>query len=102
VLEKRVYGYCVGYLEDYVPSKDSQAYFQLHQKLNAAGLFETKWSFYAKEMAKVLFLWATAVLLVLNASHWSTFILGAFVQAVTWHQAAFIAHDGIFNGLIYP
>lgn len=93
-------------------SRASAAWRKLNVQLHEMGLFQvflrliyqTCYSFYYKEFAKIILLYLLAWSSVLYtptslgpAAAFALHMLSALLLASTWHQGAFVAHDGILS-----
>ncbi|KAJ8331335.1 hypothetical protein QVD99_001619 [Batrachochytrium dendrobatidis] len=102
VFSERLPNFCIGEiaLEDRITSPVSLAYRELEFKLHEAGIFNTDYSFYGREIIKFLALWLGMLYFALYAKEsiiW--YFVSAMCAAILWHQAAFVAHDAGHSGI---
>lgn len=80
-------------VEDNAISRDFR---DLYEKLKSLGLFKSNPWFWTREIVKFTLLWTGMVYFCVygNGSNWS-YLLSALLASQLWHQAAFVAHDGM-------
>ncbi|KAJ3059067.1 hypothetical protein HDU99_006515, partial [Rhizoclosmatium hyalinum] len=104
VIDKKIPHFCVGELapnERTVDSKISLAYRQLDERIRKAGLYQTNYNFYIREIIKFAFFWVGAIYLILRFPNFYGVLGSAFLCATLWWQAAFVAHDAGHSGITH-
>ncbi|KAJ3030446.1 UNVERIFIED_CONTAM: hypothetical protein HDU68_009002 [Siphonaria sp. JEL0065] len=104
VLDKKLPHFCVGELAqtERTPStKISMAYRQLDDRIRKAGLYQTNYNFYIRELLKFGALWISAIYLILKFPNIYGVLASALVCATLWWQAAFVAHDAGHSGITH-
>jgi delta8-fatty-acid desaturase len=82
-------------------TKTLQAFRQLRQQFLKDGLFETDYSFYAREAVKLGSLLCAAVFFTVFCSSFTAHMVGALLLGCFWQQLAFIGHDTGHNAITH-
>eukprot|EP00842_Homolaphlyctis_polyrhiza_P004968 jgi/Hompol1/5472/HPOL_001962-RA len=102
VFTERLPRFYIGDLEkeDCITSPVSLAYRNLETKLHEAGLFETDYSFFGRELLKFSILWIGMIYFAVHSSTSNIyFAISILCAATLWQQAAFVAHDTGHSGI---
>ena len=99
VMEK-IKSFYIGDLDplEVVENTISKDFKELNVKLKEMGLYKPNPWFWRREVVKFTLLWTGMVYLCIygNGNQW-LYLLSALLAAQLWHQAAFVAHDGIID-----
>lgn len=93
--------YYIGDIVDYKLSSFVKEHRAIRQELLKRGLFETKYSYYAKYFAWYATVFGSALYLTLGCSSYGAHMMGAVMLGLFWQQFAFFGHDIGHNAITH-